>query len=161
MNRDKFVFGLHDTSIRTELLKTHLKADQNNKSMSDVVNEAKTLESAQRTNQLISDSSKILDEQVHWTHGQQQNHSIKHEDMKLKSEENTCYWCGSLDGPHPWRYCPANGKTCSNCGINDHFAKVCLENQRKPAYRGNQSGNRRMSNKGNRSGHRGQRCASR
>ena len=77
--------------------------------------------------------------------------------MKLKREENTCYWCGSPDGPHPWRYCPANGKTCSNCGINDHFAKVCLENQRKPAYRGNQSGNRRMSNKGNRSGHRGHR----
>ena len=65
MNRDKFVFGLHDTSIQTELLKTHLKADQNNKSMSDVVNEAKTLESAQHTNQLISDSSKILDEQVY------------------------------------------------------------------------------------------------
>ena len=31
MNRDKFVFGLHDTAIRTELLKTHLKSDKSKK----------------------------------------------------------------------------------------------------------------------------------
>ena len=129
MNRDKFVFGLYDTSIRTELLKTHLKADQSSKSLSDVVCEAKTLESAQRTNQLITDT-KSLDEQVHWTTGQTNTRSLpskKHKDMKLKREENTCHWCGSLDGYHPWRNCPANGKTCSKCGVNDHFARVCLE----------------------------------
>lgn len=65
MCRDKFVFGLHDTSIRTELLKTHLKTDGTPKAMSDVIAEAKTLESAHRTNQLIFDTAKGLDETVH------------------------------------------------------------------------------------------------
>ena len=46
MNRDKFVFGLQDSTIRTELLKTHLKADNTTKkSLGDVVSEAKALDS--------------------------------------------------------------------------------------------------------------------
>ena len=51
--------------------------------------------------------------------------------MKLKREPNTCYWCGSNRGPHPWRVCPANGKVCTKCGGNDHFARVCLEQSTK------------------------------
>ena len=47
--------------------------------------------------------------------------------MKLKREPGTCFWCGDRRGPHPWKTCPANGKTCTKCGINDHFSRVCLE----------------------------------
>ena len=43
MYRDKFVFGLHSETIRTEL-KTHTKADGTAKSMTDVVSEAETYE---------------------------------------------------------------------------------------------------------------------
>ena len=53
MYRDKFVFGLHGETIRTELLKTHTKADGTAKSMTDVVSEDKTYESAGRANKLI------------------------------------------------------------------------------------------------------------
>ena len=107
MCRDKFVFGLNDNGIRNELLKTHLKADGTEKSMAaDVVGEAKTLETAQRTNQLIVDTSgKGFEEQVHWT-----NNRKKHSDMKLKRQPNTCYWCGN-NKPHPWSNCPAKGRT--------------------------------------------------
>ena len=109
MSRDKFVFGLYDAVIRTELLKTHLKADNTTqKSMVDVVSEAKTLETAQRTNQLIVDSTKTLEEQVHHTGTHTRK---KHSEMKLKRENNTCHWCGSSRGPHPWSSCPAKGKT--------------------------------------------------
>ena len=92
MNRDKFVFGLQDTSIRTELLKTHLKADTNKKTLSDVVSEAKTLESAQKANQMITDANKNHEEQVHYTH--QEPYRKPHRDMKLKREKGTCFWCG-------------------------------------------------------------------
>ena len=90
--------------------------------MSDVVAGAKTLESAQRTNQLIVDTSKSIDEQVHWT-----NFKKRHSEMRLKREPNTCHWCGSTQGPHTWSVCPAKGRTCTRCGGNDHFARVCLE----------------------------------
>ena len=102
MCRDKFVFGLHDGTMRTELLKTHLKTDGTPKTMQDVVAEAKALESAQKANKLISDTEKGIEEQVNW---------ISHKQMKLKWEPGTCHWCGDRRRPHPWKTCPANGKT--------------------------------------------------
>ena len=118
MCRDKFVFGLHDGTMRTELLKTHLKTDGTPKTMQDVVTEAKALESAQKANKLISDTEKGIEEQVNW---------MRHKQMKLKRDPGTCHWCGDRRGPHPWKTCPSNSKTCTKCGINDHFARVCLE----------------------------------
>lgn len=104
MCRDKFVFGLHDGTMRAELLKTHLKSDGMPKNMQDVVAEAKALESAQKANKLITDATKGIEEQVNW---------ISHKQMKLKREPGTCFWCGDRRGPHPWKTCPANGKTCT------------------------------------------------
>ena len=118
MCRDKLVFGLHDGTMRAELLKTHLKSYGAPKNMQDVVAEAKALESAQKANKLITDATKGIEEQVYW---------ISHKQMKLKREPGTCFWCGDRRGPHPWKTCPANGKTCTKCGINDHFSRVCLE----------------------------------
>ena len=126
MNRDKFVFGLHDTSIRTELLKTHLKADKTKKTLSDVVAEAKTLESAQKANQIIADANRNVDEQVHYTNYHYETYRKPHKDMKLKREKGTCFWCGKR-GQHPWKDCSANGKVCDRCGMYDHLSRVCLE----------------------------------
>ena len=107
--------------------------------MQDVVAEAKAIASAQKTNKIIGEAkkgleTKGLEEQVNWT---------SHRDMKLKRDPGTCHWCGNQRGPHPWKSCPANGKTCAKCGGNDHFAKVCLEEPLhrpggRPAYQ-NQS----------------------
>ena len=131
MCRDKFVFGLSNDTMRTELLKTHLRPDGTQKAMADVVAEAKSMESARVTNKLINDTTKgIIEETVHWTKSnQQQTTRKKHRDMKLKREPNTCHWCGDTKGPHPWTNCPANGRKCSKCGGYDHFARVCLEQQ--------------------------------
>ena len=52
--------------------------------------------------------------------------------MRLRREPGTCHWCRDKRGPHPWRQCPARGKTFSKCGINDHFANVCLANIEGP-----------------------------
>ena len=111
------------TKVRTELLKIHLKPNNTLKTMQDVVAEAKAIESAQKTNKIIGEAkkgleTKGLEEQVNWT---------SHRDMKLKRDPGTCHWCGNQRGPHPWKSCPANGKTGAKCGGNDHFAKVCLE----------------------------------
>ncbi|XP_068702031.1 uncharacterized protein [Montipora foliosa] len=124
--RDKFIFGLSEDNIRTELLKIHIKPDNSEKSLSDVVAEARAIESAKQTNKLIADSSKGIDEHVHWT-------GLRHSQMKLRREPGTCFWCGDRRGPDPWKLCPANGKTCTSCGGNDHFARVCLEDRKLPS----------------------------
>ncbi|EDO39776.1 predicted protein [Nematostella vectensis] len=58
--------------------------------------------------------------------------------MKLRREPGTCFWCGDQRGPHPWKECPANGKSCSTCAGNGHFARVCLEEHNPQASGSNQ-----------------------
>ena len=130
MYQDKFIFGIQDSDIRTELLKCHLKPDKTEKALSDVVGEARALESARQTNKLIGDANKNIEENVNWVTKK------AHKDTKLKREPGTCQWCGNRRGPHPLKDCPANGRTCMRCSGNDHFARVCLEapNQQSPTY---------------------------
>ena len=117
LTRDKLlIFGLNEDHRRTELLKTHVKLDNTKKTLQDVVAEA-SLPSKQT---LIVNSSKGTDKEVHWT-------GLRHSQMKLRREPGTCFWCCDWRASHPWRVCPARGKTCSTCGGNDHFARVCLE----------------------------------
>lgn len=127
LSRDKFIFGLSGEQMRTDLLKTHIKPDNSKKTLTDVVAEAKAIESAKQTSKLIADSSaKGIEEEVHWT-------GLRHSQMRLRREPGTCFWCGDRGGPHPWKECPANGKSCTNCGGNDHFARVCLEDHKPQA----------------------------
>lgn len=81
MCRDKFVFGLGDDNLRTEQLKTHLRTDGTQKTMADVVAEAKSMESAKVTNKLINDSTKGTEETVNWT--KSSTPCKKHRDMQL------------------------------------------------------------------------------
>ena len=149
MCRDKFVFGLYDETIRTELLKSHIKADGTAKVLADVIRKARAYESAVKANKLIEETTKT-DEQVNWARKkgtqprQQEQQKSQHPQrrphrlMKLKREPGTCYWCGDERGPHPWHMCPAYGVTCRKCGGNDHLAKVCLENTKSPIYNSTQ-----------------------
>ena len=43
-------------------------------------------------------------------------------------KNNSCYKCGSEHGVDA---CPAKGRTCNNCGKQNHFAKVCRQSTRK------------------------------
>ena len=45
-----------------------------------------------------------------------------------KKKPTTCHFCGMSWTPEHRNRCPARGKKCNNCGIENHFAKVC----RKP-----------------------------
>lgn len=58
---------VNDGNIRTELLelKTHSKSGNTKKLMSNLVNEAKALESAQKANRVINETTTGIEEQVH------------------------------------------------------------------------------------------------
>ena len=66
----------------------------------------------------------------------------KSEDDDSRTRKNKlCYHCGN-DFPHKGDgKCPAKGKTCSVCGIMNHFAKVCKKgNGQSNQGQSNQSG---------------------
>ena len=45
-----------------------------------------------------------------------------------RKKPTTCHFCGTSWTPEHRSRCPARGTKCNNCGIENHFAKVC----RKP-----------------------------
>ena len=47
-----------------------------------------------------------------------------------RSSGRQCKYCG-LD--HPPRQCPAYGKICNNCGLRNHFSKMCLQKKSQQA----------------------------
>ena len=46
-----------------------------------------------------------------------------------RKKSTACHFCGLSWISEHSNKCPARGKKCNNCGIENHFAKVC----RKPA----------------------------
>ena len=45
-----------------------------------------------------------------------------------RKKPTICHFCGMSWTPEHRNRCPVRGKKCNNCGIENHFAKVC----RKP-----------------------------
>ena len=45
-----------------------------------------------------------------------------------RKKPTTCHFCGLNWYSEHFNKCPARGKKCNNCGIENHFGKVC----RKP-----------------------------
>ena len=43
----------------------------------------------------------------------------------MNTKPTTCHFCGMSWTPEHRNRCPASGKKCINCGIENHFAKVC------------------------------------
>ena len=112
-------FGLSDTIICINLLKTYLRTDCSQKNMPDIIVEEKRMESAQNKSKLITDIAKSIEETVHWT--ALTRLKKRHNEMKPKREQNTCQWCRDPRGLHPWSDCPTKGRKCHRCGGNDHF----------------------------------------
>ena len=91
-----------------------------------MVAEARAIESTKQTNKLIVDSSKGTDEEVHWT-------GLRHSQMKLRREPGTFFWCGDRRGAHPWKICPAKGRTCSSCGGLEDPKFTVRDSRSKPS----------------------------
>ena len=53
----KFVFGLHNSNIRNEVMKIHLQPNNILKNKQDVVAETKAKESAQKTNRIVGETT--------------------------------------------------------------------------------------------------------
>ena len=51
-----------------------------------------------------------------------------------RKKPTTCHFCGLSWTSENCHKCPAQGKKCNNCGIENHFAKVCRKPKDSGSY---------------------------
>ena len=51
-----------------------------------------------------------------------------------RRKPTTCHFCGMNVTSEHRNKCPARGKKCNNCGIENHFAKVCRKPKDPSSY---------------------------
>ena len=121
--RDVFIANIQNEDVQKELLKETVDPE---KALAMAINiEMGTL------NQLKMNASKT---ESHSTVNQVQRMRIANAtpfsnmNTTARKKPTTCHFCGSSWTSDHRNKCPARGKRCNNCGIENHFAKVC----RKP-----------------------------
>ena len=119
--KDQFVRGVLNESLQTDLL---AKAGTLT-NLNHYVSHAETFEAAMRDQSNITTNSNEIAAIRLSTYRRH-----KQTPTPTTSQHTTCSGCGSKDHGAPGsnnrhRTCPAWGKTCTNCGKPNHFAKVC------------------------------------
>ena len=121
--RDQFIAGLTSDALRVKLIgKGHKHSDtaQTKVTLREVVEVAKTFEATVFANQLMKNAMNTQQEQVNF-----KSKSTFVNPRQPAQQLSQCFWCvGNYQQPRQ-QHCPAFGKRCGKCGINDHFARVC------------------------------------
>ena len=117
--RDVFIANMQNEDIQKELLKETVEPD---KALAIAINiEMGTL------NQLKMTASKS---ELNSTFNQIQRMRIANAtpfsnmNTTARKKPTTCHFCGMNWTSEHQNICPARGKKCNNCGIENHFAKV-------------------------------------
>ena len=109
--RDRIVLGIKDAQTQTSLLK------EPNLTLANCITICKAAENA------TYQGRALRTETINKVTAQKTRKPEKQQDRK-KTKVRQCKFCGN---EHIMKKseCPAWGKQCSNCGKNNHFAKVC------------------------------------
>ena len=127
--RDVFIANMQNEDIQKELLKETVDPDR---ALAIAINiEMGTL------NQLQMNANKA---ELISTVNQVQRMRIANATLfstmntTARKKPTTCHFCGSSWTPEHRNKCPARGKRCNNCGIENHFAKVCRKTKDPNSY---------------------------
>ena len=111
--RDAIVMGTRNKKTQEILLR------ENNLTLDSCVNIVRAAERAKQHSNFITDDKEENQEMM-----EVDKITDGRGTTARRNNLSKCKYCGNN---HVWgrKNCPANGKTCSKCGRNDHFAKVC------------------------------------
>ena len=127
MLRDRFIFGVKDTSVQLMLLMESTKNEKLTFAEASKLALATEL-SESGVSELKGENSKFIISQVNRNY-HQQNRSVFHKKNILQNNNNqnwrmnTCSRCG-ISG-HSEQKCSAKEFNCRKCGIKGHYEKVC------------------------------------
>jgi hypothetical protein len=120
--KDRIVGGIRDDRVRQRLL------EKSDLSLDDAVTIVRAAEQSKMQSQVFKQEVEVAE--VSKYRKKKNYHGKKDEKPESAAHlQRKCMRCGSK---HPRNKCPAWNTTCSNCGKPNHFAKMCLFEDRKP-----------------------------
>lgn len=131
MIRDKIVFSISDQRLKERLLR------ETNLTLEKTVDICRAAEAAKTQIQAMGEQSKTVHAIKKKTKDVKQNKIFERKSFQQqKTVTFTCKKCGKSHLP---RQCPAYGATCHACGKSNHFASVCMSQQKdtKPKHNRN------------------------
>ena len=132
MIHDALIRGLNDEEIRLDIL----GESRQDLSLEDTLSYVEAKESGKRSaSHLIGDSSIItaaaMSSYKHLEKVRAQSNATENKGLSA-----TFFYCGRTGHRNSMqersKKCPAFGKKCTKCGINNHFANVCRQSSRSP-----------------------------
>lgn len=128
MIRDKIVFSISDQRLKERLLR------ETNLTLEKTVDICRAAEAAKTQIQAMGEQNKTVHAIKKKSNDAKQNKRCEKKSyQQQKAESFICKKCGKS---HPPRQCPAFGATCHACGKSNHFASVCMSQQKstKPKH---------------------------
>jgi len=115
------VAGINDKAIQSLVIERMSSSVLTVSSVQDIVRNQELVQS------FISSSRNQIQDTINSISNENRENSINSIAKNSKVNKIQCRYCGSA---HPPRSCPAYGKTCNNCGRQNHFSKACLQKKR-------------------------------
>ena len=127
--RDVFIANMHNEDIQKELLKETVEPY---KALAIAIN----IEIGSLNHLKMTASKSELNSTVNQVQRMRMANATPFSNMNTtaRKKPTTCHFCGmSWTSEHRIK-CPASGKKCNNCGIENHFAKVCRKAKDPDSY---------------------------
>lgn len=112
--KDRIVCGILDNGLKERLLR------EQDLTLDKAVNMCRAAETTRaQAKELCRDETSVhaIKREEHHT-----QRLTKQKQAKERNQNTTCGKCGFIHKP---KNCPAYGKSCNNCGKNNHFSKCC------------------------------------
>lgn len=142
MIRDRIVCGIKDPQVKQRLLR------EDALTLEKAVNICRASETAQKQLKVIASAEvsqvKRANKDSAWKGAERENNSEKRTENKNTKREFKCKRCGRSHEP---RNCPAFNQECIKCKKKGHFAKCCLNKNKKVQVLENETQSEKNENK--------------
>ena len=127
--RDVFIANMQNEDIQKELLKETVEPD---KALAIAIN----IEMGPHNQLKMNANKNELNSTVNQVQRMRIANATPFSTMNTtaRKKPTTCHFCGMNWTPEHRNRCPARGKKCNNCGIDNHFAKVCRKPKNPTSY---------------------------
>ena len=131
------VKGLYDPNIQEDVLKIAAGTDDELLDLKKVTEVVLAQETGIRSRRLLNNENVEINKLSQYKKNQRDNSKNNLTNADIKVQNEVCTYCGEKGHGHRasvevrQAMCPAFGKQCKKCGVNNHYTSLCMSKNKK------------------------------